>query len=60
MTDSRDHHCLRCGTYLPSVTVQKPVYAQYMVEGHLLPIRAIVRYEEVEEVAECVRCTGGY
>ena len=61
MTDSRDHHCPRCGTYLPTVTVQKPIYVEHYTAGcGFKRDEVLVRYEEVEEVAECIRCTGGY
>jgi len=64
-SESRDHICPRCGSYLPTVTVQVPVYEDKMVwDG--IDINSIERgrvldhYEEREEVAECVRCTGAY
>lgn len=58
MRDS-EHRCPRCGGYLPTVTVWVPVYADVVTYGaHPTPILA--RYEEREEVAECVRCTGAY
>ncbi len=61
MSESRDHICPRCGSYLPTVTVKVPVYSHWLVEGHTKPIRGELQgYEEREEVSECVRCTGSY
>ena len=56
------NHCPRCGGYLPTVTVRVPVYLDHMSmeNGRLIEVRVIARYEEREEVAECVRCTGAY
>ena len=62
MSESRDHICPRCGSYLPTVTVRVPVYVDLTFIGQDKPARndIIARYEEREEVAECVRCTGSY
>ena len=62
MSESRDHKCPRCGTHLPTVTVRVPVYLDHMhfKDGVIVENRILARYEEVEEVAECVRCTGAY
>lgn len=62
MSESRDHICPRCGSYLPTVTVQVPVYedCHYIDERGPVERRVLARYEEREEVAECVRCTGSY
>lgn len=65
MSESRDHICPRCGSYLPTVTVRVPVYEDRTMWGGIdlgsigrTPV--LTRYEEREEVAECVRCTGSY
>ncbi len=62
MSESRDHKCPRCGGYLATVTVWVPVYLDHMhfEDGEIIENRVLTRYEEREEVAECVRCTGGY
>lgn len=62
MSESRDHKCPRCGGYLPTVTVRVPVYLDHMYfeGGEIINNRVLTRYEEVEEVVECVRCTGAY
>lgn len=63
MSESRDHKCPRCGGYLPTVTVRVPVYANMShmnIPAGAWPTPIVSRYEEREEVAECVRCTGGY
>ena len=59
MSESRDHICPRCGSYLPTVTVQVPVYRETgFSDGR--QSEETVGYEEREEVADCVRCTGSY
>ena len=59
MSESRDHICPRCGSYLPTVTVRVPIYRQTgFSDGRTS--EETVDYEEREEVAECVRCTGAY
>ena len=62
MSESRDHKCPRCGSYLPTVTVLVPVYLDHMhfEGGEIIENRVLTRYDEREEVAECVRCTGAY
>lgn len=64
MSESREHHCPRCGGYLPTVTVRVPVTfnkGQATLPG-FCPVTTgeLTLYEEREEVAECVRCTGAY
>lgn len=62
-SESRDHICPRCGSYLPTVTVKVPVYDLVDVRelGESVDrSRTQTGYEEREEVAECVRCTGSY
>lgn len=56
----RDNECPRCGSYLPTVTIRKPVYRNHKDHEQALPILELIGYEEVEEPAECVRCTGSY
>ena len=60
MSESRDHKCPRCGSYLPTVTVRVPVYATRKGHEQALPIQELTGYEDREEVSECVRCTGAY
>lgn len=62
MSESRDHKCLRCGGYLPTITVRVPVYVDYahFKGGEIVESQVLARYEEREEVGDCVRCTGGY
>lgn len=60
MSESRDHKCPRCGGYLATVTVRVPVYEEMPTGGGGTPIDVLLRYEDREEVAECVRCTGAY
>lgn len=62
MSESRDHICPRCGSYLPTVTVRVPVYVDRTCIGEDKPHleNIIARYEDREEVADCVRCTGSY
>lgn len=64
-SESRDHICPRCGSYLPTVRVQVPVHVEVPVmDGHrdlaVGKAQILSHYEEREEVAECVRCTGSY
>ena len=59
MSDS-EHHCPRCGTYLPTVTVNKPVYIEHYSIDREEPQTVLLRYEEHEEIADCIRCTGSY
>ena len=60
MTD-RDHKCPRCGGFLPTVTVKKLVIGpgEILIDGVKVGTSDGI-YREVEEVADCVRCTGGY
>lgn len=58
-SESRDHICPRCGSYLPTVTVKVPVYQEKSFSDGR-SANTVIRYEEREEVAECVRCTGAY
>lgn len=62
MSESRDHICPRCGSYLPTVTVKVPVYLDHLSQraGEIVRETVLTHYEEREEVAECVRCTGSY
>ena len=60
MSESRDHKCPRCGGYLPTVTVRVPVYVEHASLSSVGPIKVFAGYEDREEVADCVRCTGGY
>ncbi len=60
MRESRNHHCPRCGAYLPTVTVKVPVYVTHRDHEQALPIQEFVGYEDREEVSECVRCNGAY
>jgi hypothetical protein len=65
MSESRDHICPRCGSYLPTVRVWVPVYVEVPVkDGHrdvaVGKAQMVGHYEEREEVADCVRCTGSY
>ena len=62
MSESRDHICPRCGSYLPTVTVRVPVYeeATFLEGSRAVTRRILARYEEREDVADCVRCTGSY
>ena len=57
-----DHKCSRCGAPLKVETVQVPVYVDLTYIGQDKPARSdiIARYEEREEVSDCVRCTGSY
>jgi hypothetical protein len=59
MTES-DHKCPRCGTPLKVVTVRKPVYEDVPVLERSYTVKGLKGYEDAEEVADCVRCTGGY
>ena len=59
MSDS-EHRCPRCGTYLPTVTVRKPVYDEFGTTAMREPQTVLLRYEEHEEIADCIRCTGSY
>lgn len=61
------NHCPRCGGYLPTVTVRVLVPIPTSQEFNAPPATVIEepgftvsRYEEREEVGECVRCTGAY
>lgn len=62
MSESRDHICPRCGSYLPTVTVKVPVYeeATFLDGSRVVTRRILARYDEREDVADCVRCTGAY
>lgn len=60
MTERDVHTCPRCGGYLPTVRVSRPVYVETPVLGRDYTVKSLVGYEEVEEIADCVRCTGGY
>jgi len=63
MSESRDHICPRCGSYLPIVTVRVPVYEDRTVWDEIDSIGrspVLTGYEEREDVTECVRCTGSY
>lgn len=62
MSESRDHKCPRCGGYLATVTVRVPVTKHEIVDldTHHNGFMEFTRYEDREEVADCVRCTGGY
>ena len=64
---SDDPKCPRCGTKLPTVTVQKPIAilgkGKLSGGGKLLDgatVRGATVYADVEEMGECVRCTGSY
>lgn len=59
MSDS-EHKCPRCGGYLPVVVVRKPIHEDVPVLERTYTVKGLKGYEDVEEVADCVRCTGGY
>lgn len=63
MSDSK-HTCPRCGASLPTRTVQIPVYTNNaftdFTSDHVVNEDIISHYNEVEEVADCFRCTGSY
>ena len=61
MSESRDHHCPRCGAYLPMITVKRLVFgaADVFLGGEKVGTSEPI-FKEVEDVADCVRCTGGY
>ena len=54
-----EHRCPRCGTPLRTETVRVPVYLDTptVTDPHA---RVLIRYEDQEEVSDCVRCTGSY
>ena len=60
------HTCHRCGAELKTVTVKRPIRGNVIPAGHqlILPLgdkyAEPMGYETVEEVADCVRCTGAY
>lgn len=62
MTEQHESRCHRCGSPLRTVTVKVPVYLDHMaiVNGKLEEQRVLARYDEQEETADCVRCTGAY
>lgn len=53
----KDNYCPRCGAWLPTVTVRVPVKLPAVAAGGH-STAPIIRYEEREEVADCIRCTG--
>lgn len=56
-----DHTCPRCGALLKIETVKIPVYVGRTNIGEDEPIEQhVVRYDEEEQVSDCVRCTGAY
>lgn len=56
-----DHKCLRCGAPLKVETVQVPIYVDLFHFGQdKRSGQVIARYEEREDVSDCVRCTGSY
>lgn len=57
---SDDPKCSRCGAPLRTVTVKVPVYSYYQKGTDDRPVQVLERYEEREEVADCIRCTGAY
>lgn len=57
---SDDPKCPRCGTKLPTVTVQKPILRDPPTEAAPDAYQASMGFAEVEETGECVRCTGSY
>ena len=56
-----NHQCPRCGAPLKVETVQIPVYVGHtLIGGDKSYERVIARYEEEEQVSDCVRCMGAY
>lgn len=56
-----DHTCPRCGAPLKVETVQIPVYVGHTRIGEDQPYEQVIaRYDEEEQVSDCVRCTGAY
>ena len=62
MTEQQESRCHRCGTPLRTVIVKVPVYLDHevMTENGIEAQRVRARYDEREETADCVRCTGAY
>jgi hypothetical protein len=62
MTDRDDPRCPRCGAPLRTETVKVPVYLDHMqmVDGKVEETKVLARYDERQEVSDCVRCTGAY
>lgn len=59
---SDDPRCGRCGTPLKTETVKVPIYKEepFLAEGGIYRLGVVDRYEDREEVSDCVRCTGSY
>ena len=57
-----EHLCPRCGTPLRTETVKVPVTKNEIVDLDTHPngFMPVTRYEDREEVSDCVRCTGSY
>lgn len=55
---TQDHRCPRCGAPLPVVTVQVPRYEECATPEGLEHV--FMGYDDKEELADCVRCTGAY
>lgn len=60
MTDREDPRCPRCGAPLRTETVKVPVKKWITNEVTGKPEHVFDRYEDRQEVSDCIRCQGAY